>query len=75
MNPKMMLDAEPTVIFTTKIVIDKKTEQEWNESLAIVQRLKANYRNPEKIFIAESMEELEAIVSELKQKQAKQNNA
>ena len=75
MNPKMMLDAEPTVIFTTKIVIDKKTEQEWNESLAIVNRLKANYRNPEKIFIAESMEELEAIVSDLKQKQAEQNKA
>ena len=62
-------------LLNTSYPCKKKTEQEWNESLAIVNRLKANYRNPEKIFIAKSMEELEAIVSDLKKKQAEQNKA
>ncbi|MBO5223326.1 MAG: hypothetical protein J6C23_02275 [Clostridia bacterium] len=67
MNPKMILDAEPTVIFTVKFVGYEKTEEEMNELMAIVDRLKAIYRNPEKIIVPSSMEEFEQAVNTLKE--------
>lgn len=67
MNPKMILDAEPTIIFTVKFVGYEKTEEEMKELVAIVDRLKAIYRNPEKVIVPENIEEFEQVVNKLKE--------
>ncbi len=66
MNPKLILDAEPTVIFAAKIAGHDKSEAEIEETLKIVTRIKSIYRNPEKIMIPETMEDFENMVKKLK---------
>lgn len=66
MNPKMMLDAEPTVIFIVKIVGVDKSEEEIDETFKIMRRLKEIYRNPEKVIVPRTIEEFENIVNRLK---------
>lgn len=66
MNPKLILDAEPTVIFTLKFSGFVKTEEEMEEILKIVTRIKSIYRNPEKVIVPETMEEFENTIKKLK---------
>ena len=53
--------------FFKVFTMDEKTEEEMNELMAIVDRLKAIYRNPEKIIVPSSMEEFEQAVNTLKE--------
>ena len=66
MNPKLILDAEPTIVFTAKISGYDKSAAEMDEFLKIVRRIKSIYRNPEKVIIPETMEEFENIMRKLK---------
>ena len=68
MNPKMILNVEPIVIFTVKIVGYDKTEAEMEEFLKIVDRFKALYSDPDRVIVPETMEEFENVIKKLKEK-------
>ena len=66
-NPKMMLDAEPYIIFTVKISGVEQSALHNPEMLKIIDRVKSLYRNPERIFVPETFEEFEQIVNFLQE--------
>lgn len=66
MNPKLMLDVEPTVIFTLKISGVEQFFLLNDEMLALIERFRAAYRDPSKVYVPETMEELQAILKKMK---------
>lgn len=58
--PKILRDNEPVLIFTYKILFKpeelKKTK--WQNIISLVGKLENMYKNPEKIFVPESLDEL-----------------
>lgn len=59
-TPKMLFDIEPTVVFLYRLFDDA-----FNNADAMVDTLKQMYRNPEKIMVADSVEQLMIILQEL----------
>ena len=66
MNPKLILDSEPVVIFTVKLSEDELPGLSNPEMMGLVERFRATYRNPEKVCVAETMEELTAFLEKWK---------
>ncbi len=66
-NPKMMLDAEPYIIFTVKISGVEQSPLHNPEMIKIIDRIKSLYHNPERIFVPESFDELEQIINFLQE--------
>ena len=66
MNPKMMVDAEPIVIFTVKLSGVEESSLLNPEMLALLERFRNSYRDPGRVYIPETMEELESILRSLK---------
>ena len=66
MNPKLMLDVEPAVIFTVKLSGVEQSSLLNEEMLALIERFRAAYRDPTKVFVPETMEEFRAILEKLK---------
>jgi len=66
MNPKMMLDAEPVVIFTVKLSGVEQSTLYNDEMLQLIERFRASYREPERICVPETMEEFRAILEKWK---------
>ena len=66
MNPKMILDAEPTVIFTVKLSGVERSSLYNEGMLKLLESFKSSYRDPEKIYIPESFEELDEILQKIK---------
>ena len=66
MNPKMMLDAEPIVIFTGKLSDAQGVTLLNPELLTLIERFRDSYRDPRRVYIPETMEELESILKDLK---------
>ena len=66
MNPKMMLDAEPIVIFTVKLSGISESTLLNPEMLELIERFRNSYRDPSRVYIPETMDELQTILKKLK---------
>ena len=63
-TPKMMGNVEPYLIFLYKLLL---TDMEGNEGFEVmVNEIKNNYSNPDKIYVPDSIEELRKIIESLK---------
>ena len=58
--PKMLFDREPTMIFLYQLYGAR-----FDQADKLVERMKASYRNPEKVHVPKTREELEAILGAL----------
>ena len=65
MNPKLMLDVEPVVIFTLKLSGMEQFFLLNDDTLASIERFRATYRDQSRIYVPETMEELQAILKDL----------
>lgn len=63
--PKLMFDQEPVVIFLYKIISLGKLKHIGNDFFMFIEAFKDTYTNPDRIFIPESMQELEEILKSL----------
>ena len=66
MNPKMMMNTEPYVIFTVKLTCDKNKDLYKENLLNLIYEFKNLYQNPEKVFIPETLAELQQILKTIK---------
>ena len=62
MNPKLLLDVEPVVIFTYKITEIEKLDFFDEKYLGLINKLKLLYRDKSKVLIPESINELKKAV-------------
>lgn len=62
--PKILVDCEPVLVFTYQIFLDEKELQneKWKNIINLVDELKRMYKNPERIFVPKSMDELNHIL-------------
>lgn len=58
--PKMLFDREPTLIFLYQLYGSR-----FDQADKLVERMKASYRNPEKVHVPQTRQELEAILRAL----------
>ena len=65
MIPKMFFDKEPTVIFVCKMVFQYIDQPTQDNIMALINRIKEKYRNPEKVYTPETEEELSEILKNL----------
>lgn len=63
--PKLMFDQKPVVIFLYKIISLDKLKQVGSHFFTFIENFKNTYVDPDRIFIPESMEELEEILKYL----------
>ncbi|MCH5191133.1 MAG: O-antigen ligase family protein [Oscillospiraceae bacterium] len=58
--PKILLDCEPTLIFTYRILFteDSFKGERWQGIIGFIDKLKKIYRSPEKIFVPQTKKEL-----------------
>ena len=58
--PKILLDCEPTLVFTYKILFtgDSFDSERWQGIIGFVDKLKKIYRSPKKIFVPNTQKEL-----------------
>lgn len=63
--PKLICDSEPYLIFCYKTFFNNLDTEFWKDTVALIDRFRALYRQPEKIYVPDNMEELHAILSRL----------
>ncbi len=63
-NPKLLFDQEPYIIFVYKLV---KLFYDWSLFEETINRFKNEYRNPEKVMIPETLDELKECLSRYKE--------
>ena len=66
LTPKMLCDKEPTVIFTLRLLTADPDNGADRHIYDLIDGFKASYRNPEKVFVPQTMEELEQILRSVK---------
>jgi len=68
--PKLMFGQEPVVIFLYKIITLDTLKHVGSHIFTFIENFKQTYSNPERIFIPESMQELEEILEKLELKKS-----
>lgn len=64
-TPKLMFDQEPVVIFLYKIIKLDKKKYLWRNYFNFIEDLENTYIDPTRVYIPESMQELEEILNKL----------
>lgn len=64
--PKIMQDKEPSIIFTYRLVFDSLDDPFLKDFAALIEDFKELYRDPSRIYVPETFEELEALFAKLK---------
>lgn len=60
--PKILKNAEPTIIFTYKLLFKNLNDEFWQETSSFIESFKSLYSDPSKIFVPETVEEFEEIL-------------
>lgn len=63
--PKILMDAEPTIVFLYRLYFKNLEDKKWKDIEAFIERFKKIYRQPEKIFIPNTIEEFNKIMDRL----------
>ena len=65
LTPKLLCDKEPTVIFTYRLLVPGASGGQAEKILRLIDRFRASYREPGKVFLPETMEEFARILSQM----------
>lgn len=65
--PKILNDAEPVLIFIYKFLFSGVSDKDWREKEKFIKDFAAEYTDPSKIFIPETLDEFRQILENLKQ--------
>lgn len=60
--PKILKNAEPTIIFTYKLLFKNLDDEFWQETSSFIESFKSLYSDQSKIFVPETVEEFEEIL-------------
>lgn len=63
--PKIMKDAEPTIIFTYRLLFSSLDDPFLKDFAKLIDDFRGLYRNPDKIYVPATFEELETILSQI----------
>ena len=65
LTPKLFCDKEPVVIFTLKLTVPGAKKDRQEKILRLIEGFRRSYRDPGRVFLPETMEELAALLKEL----------
>lgn len=63
--PKLLKNAEPTIIFTYKILFNNLTDDFWQGTQKFIEDFKTLYSAPQRIHTPETLEELQQLLNDL----------
>ncbi len=63
--PKLLCDTEPYLIFLYKLFFTELDSEYWRGTAALIERFRALYRQPEKIFVPENVDEITNCLNQL----------
>lgn len=67
LTPKLIYDQEPIIIFLYKIFLDSYDSKEWRETDKVIQKIRKQYKNSERIMIPDSLQEYRKCLENIKQ--------
>lgn len=65
--PKLISDKEPYIIFLFKLFVDSYETNEYKNDIAIYESIKSIYRDKEKVFLPENLEDLRLFINKISQ--------
>lgn len=64
--PKILVDKEPCLIFTYKLLIhDSEKDEYWLRASQMIEKLKRAYRDPDKVFVPGTVDEFRSLLNML----------